>query len=132
MEKILRYTEKDFQDFTMSQWLQTKETTLQPIAIKWCNEIKNCGIDVQQIFHDDCPTACVDNAPFAYVNIFKAHVNVGFFYGAFLPDTHKLLQGNGKRMRHITIKPGLDYNEPELQHFIKAAYADIKLRVYDK
>jgi len=36
--------------------------------------------------HDGYPVACVDDAPFGYVNVFKAHINVGFFFGAQLED----------------------------------------------
>ena len=38
---------------------------------------------------------------FAYVNVFRDHVNVGFFHGAFLSDPAGLLEGTGKRMRHV-------------------------------
>jgi len=49
------------------------------------------------VLHDGAPTACVADAAFAYVNAFKAHVNVGFFRGAELADgmaqwTRKLVQ----------------------------------------
>ena len=27
--------------------------------------------------HDGCPVACLDKYPFAYVNVFTSHVNVG-------------------------------------------------------
>lgn len=32
------------------------------------------------------------------------HVNLGFNYGAELPDPHKLLEGTGKMFRHVKIK----------------------------
>jgi hypothetical protein len=41
------------------------------------------------------------HASFDYVNVFKAHVNVGFFQGTALPDPAKLLEGTGKRIRHV-------------------------------
>ena len=46
--------------------------------------------------HDGCPTACVDDAGFGYVNAFKNHVNVGLFVGSLLSDPHRLLEGTGK------------------------------------
>jgi hypothetical protein len=45
------------------------------------------------------------DAPFGYVNIFTSHVNVGFFHGALLPDPARLLQGTGKFMRHVKLRP---------------------------
>jgi hypothetical protein len=55
------------------------------------------------VLHDGHPTACVAEAAFAYVDTFKAHVNVGFFCGAELADPKGMLEGSGKLMRHVKI-----------------------------
>lgn len=132
MEPLLRYTGKDLQDLTMEQWLTDKAAELRPIAIEWFDEIKRCGTDVQDIFHDGYPMGCVESAPFAYVNVFTSHVNVGFFYGVDLPDKHQLLEGNGKRMRHIKLKPGMPIPSSEIRNLIHASYHDIKKRLQAK
>jgi hypothetical protein len=69
------------------------------------------------------------DAPFAYVNVFTSHVNVGFFHGAALPDPAGLLQGTGRFMRHVKLKPGTATNDVALNALIDAAYSDIKARV---
>jgi hypothetical protein len=69
------------------------------------------------------------DAPFGYVNVFTAHVNVGFFHGAALPDPARLLQGTGKFMRHVKLTPGTATNTKALSTLIDAAYSDIKARV---
>jgi hypothetical protein len=69
------------------------------------------------------------NAPFGYVNVFTAHVNVGFFHGAALPDPAGLLQGTGKFMRHVKLRIGTAINAAALTSLIEEAYADIKDRV---
>ncbi|MGC2618479.1 MAG: DUF1801 domain-containing protein [Acidobacteriaceae bacterium] len=79
--------------------------------------------------HDGCPTACLGTAPFAYVAAFTAHINIGFFHSASLPDPAHLLHGQGKNMRHIKINPGTPTNEPALTQLIQSAWADIKHRV---
>jgi hypothetical protein len=56
-------------------------------------------------------------------------VNVGFFQGAGLPDPARLLQGAGKRMRHVKLRPGAAIDAASLTRLIEAAYADIKARV---
>jgi hypothetical protein len=91
--------------------------------------MRACGNDVRELMHDGCPVACVADAPFGYVNVFKAHVNVGFFLGAGLEDPISLLQGNGKRMRHVKVQPGADLDVAALSALIDAAYADIKSRL---
>lgn len=62
----------------------------------------------------------------AYVDSFTSHVNVGFFYGAFLDDPAGLLQGSGKGMRHVKVTPGRPLDETAL---IDAAYQDIRARL---
>ena len=56
------------------------------IAQRWFEVMRACGDDVRELLHDGHPTACVDDAAFGYVNVFKAHVNVGFFRGAEIAD----------------------------------------------
>src|SRR5688572_29544908 len=92
-------------------------------------KMRRCGTDVRELMHDGCPVACVDDAPFGYVNAFRAHVNVGFFQGATLPDPAGLLQGTGKFMRHVKIRPGLVIDTSALEALIRAAYMDIGVRL---
>jgi hypothetical protein len=54
---------------------------------------------------------------------------VGFFHGAALPDPARLLQGAGKFMRHVKLKPGTATNAAALNKLIDAAYSDIKARL---
>jgi hypothetical protein len=91
--------------------------------------MRQCGDDVRELMHDGCPTACIDDAAFGYVNAFKDHVNVGFFYGALLEDPARLLEGTGKRMRHVKLRPGEDVDAAALSNLIDVAYADIRARL---
>jgi hypothetical protein len=91
--------------------------------------MRKCGDEVRELLHDGCPVACLGDAPFGYVNVFTSHVNVGFFHGAALPDPVRLLQGTGKFMRHVKLRPGTATNAAALSRLIDAAYSDIKARV---
>ncbi len=91
--------------------------------------MRECGGDVRELMHDGFPTACVDDAPFAYVGVFKDHVNVGFFHGAALLDPAKLLEGAGKHMRHVKLLPGRAVDESSLAALILAAHEDIIRRL---
>ena len=102
---------------------------LGDIAQRWFEVMRNCGDEVRELLHDGCPVACLGDVPFAYVNVFTSHVNVGFFHGAALRDPARLLQGNGKFMRHVKIRPGAATNEAALNRLIEDAYSDIKARV---
>ena len=110
-------------------WLNKQPDELHSIAHEWFAQMRECGDDVRELMHDGCPVACVEDAAFGYVNIFKAHVNVGFYNGAALQDPAGLLEGNGKRMRHVKMKPGSKVDSSALGTLIVAAYLDIKARL---
>ena len=101
---------------------------LGAIAHNWFEAMRTCGGDVRELLHDGHPTACVADAAFAYVNAFTAHVNVGFFRGAELADPAGLLEGTGKYMRHVKVRPDSDVDATALMGLISAAYIDMKGR----
>jgi hypothetical protein len=117
------------QDPAIDLWLNEQAPDLRAIAREWFSQMRECGDDVRELMHDGCPVACVRDVPFGYVNVFKAHVNVGFFLGAELDDPAALLEGTGRRMRHVKVKPGRDMNVAALSALIQAAYAEVKARL---
>ena len=126
---FLRFTGAVERDPAIEAWMKTHAGELGVIANHWFNIMRNSGDEVRELLHDGCPVACLGDAPFAYVNVFASHVNVGFFHGAALPDPARLLQGTGKFMRHLKLKPGIAPNAAALSKLIDAAYSDIKSRV---
>ena len=101
---------------------------LGAIARQWFDVMRSQGDDVCELLHDNHPTACAGHAAFGYVNVFTAHVGVGFFQGTELPDPLGLLQGTGKYMRHVKIRPAGVLDETALTNIIHLAYADVKER----
>lgn len=126
---ILRFDGAVPRDPAIDKWLKARSGELGAIARPWFEVMRSCGDEVRELLHDGCPTACLGDAPFSYVNVFTSHVNVGFFHGAALPDPARLLQGNGKFMRHVKLKPGTPTNAAALSSLIEAAYSHIKARV---
>jgi hypothetical protein len=129
MSDMLRLAGGVKRDPAVDVWLTDGPVELRSIARKWFVQMRQCGDDVRELMHDGCPVACVEDAPFGYVNSFKSHVNVGFFYGAVLHDPTDLLEGSGKRMRHVKVVPGRQLNGPALSELIDAAYVDIAARL---
>jgi hypothetical protein len=127
--EIFRLSKGAQRDPAVERWLKDEHVELRSLAREWFAHMRRCGDDVLELMHDGCPVACVEDAPFGYVNAFKSHVNVGFFYGALLEDPAGLLEGSGKRMRHVKIKPGAALDTRGLRNLIDAAYADIKTRL---
>jgi len=129
MKDIFRLSGAAERDPAVDIWLADGPVGLRSVAKRWFVQMRQCGDDVRELIHDGCPVACVEDAPFGYVNSFKSHVNVGFFYGAVLEDPAGLLEGSGKRMRHVKLNPGRDFNADALGNLIDAAYLDINVRL---
>lgn len=129
MDRILRFSGAVKRDPAIDAWLKKQTPELGAIARKWFSKMRECGDDVRELMHDGYATTCVEDAPFGYVGVFKAHANVGFFHGAELEDPSGLLEGTGKHMRHVKIKPETDLDIAALAALIDAAYADIKARL---
>jgi hypothetical protein len=128
---IFRLSEGLKRDPAVDAWLTGEPVELRSIARRWFARMRECGDDVRELMHDGCPVACVDDAPFAYVNTFSSHVNVGFFHGAMLDDPAGMLDGSGKRMRHVKVRPGSEPDAQALRNLIRAAYLDIRARLGD-
>ena len=129
---LLRFNGALERDPAIDRWMDAavrKNAELGAIAHHWFEVMRKCGDEVRELLHDGCPTACLGDAPFGYVNVFTSHANVGFFHGAALPDPGHLLQGSGKFMRHVKLRPGTATHEAALSRLIDAAYEDIKVRV---
>lgn len=102
---------------------------LRAVVRPWFERIRGLGPDVQDLLHDGRPTACVEDAAFAYVDAFGAHAAIGFYEGASLPDPARLLEGGGKRMRHVKLRWGETVDADALEMLLVAAHADMRARL---
>ena len=128
-DDFLRFTGAVRRDPRIELWFSDFADPLRLMARSWFERMRGCGADVRELFHDGCPIACVEDAPFGYVNAFKAHASVGFYHGATLADPSGLLEGAGKHMRHVKLHPGRELDDKALSDLIFAAYNDIRVRL---
>lgn len=128
MDDLLRFTGTLRRDPRIESWFAVADPHRLMVR-GWFERMRACGGDVRELFHDGCPIACVGDAPFGYVNAFTAHASVGFFHGASLADPEGLLEGGGKHMRHVKLRPGKPVNAEALAALIAAAYEDIGKRL---
>jgi hypothetical protein len=129
MDDILRFPSAVEHDPAIDAWLRAQRDDLRQLAEPWFLRMCRCGGDVRELMHDGCPTACVEDAAFGYVCAFRDHVNVGFFLGALLDDPARLLEGTGKRGRHVKLRPGREVDSAALERLVDAAYADMRARL---
>lgn len=127
--ELMRFASALRHDPAIDAWLSSRDARLAPLARHWFALMRGCGPDIRELMHDGCPVACVQDIALGYVNVFAAHVNVGFFLGAELDDPAGLLQGTGKRMRHVKLHPGKPVDDAALARLIEDACADIRRRI---
>lgn len=63
---------------------------------------------------------------FGYICPMPEYVRLGFYYEGALPDPKGLLQGGGKRLRHIKMYSLADVERPEVRRLIDAAIRERK------
>src|SRR5258705_11480871 len=113
--ELLRFDGSVERDPAIDAWMNDHAGELGAIARQWFEVMRKCGDEVWELLHDGCPVACLGDVPFGYVNVFTAHVNVGFFQGAALPDPGRLLEGTGRGMRPVTLRAETAINSAPLR-----------------
>ena len=131
MSRFLRGYGSVSRDPAIDAWFEDQLLPLAAIAHYWFTRMRGCGVDVRELLHDGHPIACVDDAPFGYVDAFTAHVNVGLFRGAELPDPTVLREGSGRFMRHVKVRPGEPIDDAALAALVESAYRDMRRRVQE-
>ena len=63
---------------------------------------------------------------YAYIAVLGAHVNLGFYHGASLTDATGLLEGTGKKLRHVKLRNVSAAKNPAIVALLREAIADRK------
>lgn len=61
------------------------------------------------------------NGPMIWMKAYPKHVNIGFWRGTEMEDPHKVLQGDGERMRHIKVTSVDEIPADALRDLVKQA-----------
>ena len=62
---------------------------------------------------------------FCYITTNARHINLGFPRGTSLPDPNRVLEGDGKTMRHIKFRSEGDLERPFVRRYIQAAMEQV-------
>lgn len=63
---------------------------------------------------------------FCYIGAHREHVNLGFYYGAELPDPKGLLEGTGKKLRHIKVREVEEVAQTSLRQIVQTSLEERK------
>lgn len=61
---------------------------------------------------------------YAYISPQRGYVNLGFYQGVDLPDPEGLLEGTGKRLRHVKVRSLADADRAAVRDLVAAAVAE--------
>jgi len=128
MDALFLFPEARRRDPAIALWFDQGDA-LRDLVRPWFERLRACGEDVRELIHDGRPTACVELAAFAYVDAFSTHASIGFFFGAALDDPARLLEGTGKRMRHVKLRFDRMPDETALSALLTAAHDDMRGRL---
>lgn len=127
-EGFFRFPAARQRDPAVGAWIERGDA-LHGLVEPWLERLRACGPDVRELIHDRRPTVCAEDMAFAYLDAYAEHASIGFFFGAFLDDPAGLLEGGGKRMRHVKLRPGRMPDEAALGNLVTVAYRDIRRRL---
>ncbi len=63
---------------------------------------------------------------YVYIALYKNHVNLGFYHGTALSDPADLLEGTGKRLRHVKTTSAAEAMDPQIKKLIAEAIEERK------
>jgi len=61
---------------------------------------------------------------YAYIGVQNSHINLGFYHGATLRDPDGLLEGSGKKLRHVKVLDVAATKTTALAALLRQAIAD--------
>jgi hypothetical protein len=117
---------------TVRAWLENLPAEKKPIIETLRRLIASVAPEAHEIIYQDALRYSLTDSgvdQILYLAIFEKHINLGFFFGGFLPDPEGLLVGSGKRMRHIKIRSLQESENPAITSLLAQAWADGLQRV---
>jgi hypothetical protein len=63
---------------------------------------------------------------YAFIAVHSRHVNLGFYRGTLLHDTHARLEGTGRMLRHVSITSVDEIRAPGIAALLREAIAERK------
>ena len=116
-------------DPAVEAWFRDFPEPLRLLVLPWFERMRSRGSDVRELIHDGCPVACAGEAAFGYVTPSGRTPRSASSRARRCPTRLELLEGTGKRMRHVKIRPGVPSDEGALEDLVGAAYSDMRQRI---
>ncbi|WP_404451003.1 DUF1801 domain-containing protein [Virgibacillus necropolis] len=87
----------------VDSFIENLSSPIKEIATRLREIVFEASPDIQEEIKWGKPSY-IENGMVCYIQTAQKHVNFGFYFGATLADKDALLEGTGKKMRHIRVK----------------------------
>ena len=117
---------------TFDELMDIAEPAMRPIARRLREVVVKVDPDTVEVVRLGDRAATYGVGPkkmsegYAYVLPHKNWVNLGFYKGAELPDPAGIMEGTGKKLRHVKVRSVEEAARPELRALIEEALAERK------
>ncbi len=110
------------------------ESDIDDILGRHTAEVRKVAKDLRKLVRDAAPDGeerphkgwgnigYYSNGQFCYIMPQRNWVNLGFYKGTDLPDPHGLLEGTGKRLRHVKVVPERNVPVEQLKGLVREAF----------
>jgi hypothetical protein len=102
----------------IARWLRKLVVEVYPdvVEVAWPNQqIIGYGVGPKKMSEHFC-----------YIGAQRDYANLGFYYGADLQDPEGLLQGTGKKLRHVKVRGSEEVDRPALRQLIQQSLEERK------
>lgn len=109
----------------VEEFLSNYPEEIRKISAELRNTARRAMPKAHEFLYYDAINYSLSDSPLGricYISPMQAQVTLGFLFGASLDDRHHLLQGIGKRARHVKIKTLEEARNPTLKELINAAW----------
>ena len=105
----------------ITDWLDSVEESEQTLAASVIAFIRESLDDADETVKWNNPCFVVAGSNCLYVSAQDGYVNLGFYEGTSLDDPAGLLEGTGKKMRHVKVHSSDELDNPALTDLVRAA-----------
>src|SRR3972149_12308997 len=87
-----------------SEYLKSVAESVRPVAVALRRLVLKAAPSLTETMRYGMPQYVRDKHTVVYIMPAADHVNLGFYDGVDLDDPKKLLDGTGKRLRHVKVR----------------------------
>lgn len=92
----------------------------RPVVVALRTLVREAAPELEEAIRYGMPSY-VMGGTVVYIMTASDHVNLGFYDGVDLRDPKELLEGTGKRLRHVKVRDAKAANSPALRALVREA-----------